>query len=225
METVFVRINSFIIIIIIKKEMLNGLESLQYLNLQINKISNIDASAFDYIPQCTELWFGGNDLSYIRADTFEKLPHLVKLELSVNRIFYIESGAFTKQRKLKRLYLHRNGLTTLRRSVFSSQHKKNLTLLLSHNPLQCDTTLCWIKQAERDGWITLNYTTADDYLSKPDCANYLDLHWDDIRSAVPWKVTVTCINKILQQFNLHYGRSRWCLAVALYYCRLVSGKV
>ena len=183
----------------IKKEMFEGLESLWYLCLSYNKISNIDGSSFDHIPQCTELRLAVNELTYIKADTFEKLPQLMILDLTKNRIFDIEPGAFTKQTKLKILYLHRNRLTFLRRNVFNSQHQTNLTLLLAVNPLLCDSKMCWIKRAERDGWITLNYTTGDQFWTKPDCANYPDRDWDNI--------TLSClpegnyINKILQTFS------------------------
>ena len=171
----------------IKNEMLEGLESLQFLNLQYNKISNIHSSAFDHIPHCTELWFYANELTYIRTDTFEKLPQLAKLELSKNRLFDIESGTFTKQKLLKLLHLHSrsNRLTTLQRNALSSQHQTNLTLLLAVNPLLRDSTMCWIKQAGRDGWITLNYIQNGDFWNKPDCANYPDRDWDDITLSCP----------------------------------------
>ena len=165
--------------------MLEGLESLQDLNLQYNQISNMEASAFDHIPHCTELWLDANELTYIRADTFEKLSHLAILGLGSNRIVDIEPGTFTKQTWLKKLHLHTNHLTTLRRDVFSSQHQTNLTLLLAVNPLHCDSKLCWIKEVERDGWIILNYTKNDDFWTKPDCANYPDREWDDIRFSCP----------------------------------------
>ena len=169
----------------IKNEMLEGLESLQFLNLQYNKIRNIHASAFDHIPHCTELWLYANELTYIRTDTFEKLPQLAKLERSKNRLFDIEPGAFTKRKMLKLLHLHHNRLTTLQRNVFSSQHQTNLTLFLSVNPLLCDSTMCWIKWDERDGWIALDYTQNDDFWNKPDCTNYPDRDWDDITLSCP----------------------------------------
>ena len=152
-----------------------------------NKISNIDGSAFDGIPQCTELWLYDNDLSHVRADTFEKLPQLVILDLAKNRILGIEPGTFTKLTRLKRLHLHRNRLATLRRDAFSSQHKTNLTLTLAINPLQCDSTMCWIKQAEQYGWITLNYSNHLGSWTKPDCGNYPDHTWDSITLSCPLK--------------------------------------
>ena len=168
----------------IKKEMFEELESLWYLRLSYNKISNIDGT-FEHIPQCTELYLYQNELGHVRADAFEKLQQLIKLGLGNNRIVDIEPGTFTKQTKLKILYLHRNRLTTLRRNVFNSQHQTSLTLLLSHNPLQCNSTLCWIKRAEREGWITLNHRETDTFWPEPDCANYLDQDWDDIPLSCP----------------------------------------
>ena len=167
--------------------MLEGLESLQILSVMYNKISNLERSAFDHIPQCTELWLYDNELSHVRADAFEKLPELIILDLAKNKMLGIELGTFTKQTKLKRLYLHRNRLTTMRRNVFSSQHQTNLTLLLAINPLLCDKKMCWIKQAERDGWITLNYTNHLGSWTKPDCGNYPDHTWDSITLSCPLK--------------------------------------
>ena len=165
--------------------MLEGLESLEMIDLSFNKISNIDANAFDHIPQYTELHFYHNELSHVRADTFEKLPLLLKLSLGRNRLVDIEPGAFTKQTKLVRLYLHTNRLTTLQNNVLSSKLQTNLTLLLTFNPLQCDSKMCWIKRAERDGWITLNYTEGDQFWPKPNCANYPDRDWDSITLSCP----------------------------------------
>ena len=45
--------------------------------------------------------------------------------------------------------------------------------------------MCWIKQADRDGWMALNYTQNDDFWNKPDCANYPDRDWDDITLSCP----------------------------------------
>ena len=167
--------------------MLEGLESLQILSVMYNKISNIDGSAFDHIPYCTELWLYDNELIHVRADAFEKLSQLMILDLAKNRILGIEPGTFTKLTKLKILYLHRNHLTTLRRTAFSSQHQTNLTLTLAINPLLCDKKMSWIKQAERDGWITLNYTNQLGSWTKPDCGNYPDHTWDSI--------TLSCLLK------------------------------
>ena len=86
---------------------------------------------------------------------------------------------------LKRLHLHDNHLTTLQRNIFNSQLQINLTLLLSHNPLRCDSKLCWIKRTEQDGWITLNYTRDGKFWTKPDWANYPDRDWDDITLSCP----------------------------------------
>ena len=51
-----------------------------------------------------------------------------------------------------------------------------LTLLIQSNPLECDSSLCWLKQGEHDGEILLSYTP---YM-KPDCTNYPHTKWDDV---------------------------------------------
>ena len=53
----------------------------------------------------------------------------------------------------------------------------NPFLFLDENPLQCDSRMCWIKDAERDGRIKLK----DKWNPKPQCVNYPGVHWDNIK--------------------------------------------
>ena len=73
--------------------------------------------------------------------------------------------------------MHQNKLTTLAKDTLSIPHHTRLALPIWDNPLQCDNKMCWVKQGEEDGWITLT----SDVHSEPDCQG---IHWDD--------VTITC---------------------------------
>lgn len=52
----------------------------------------------------------------------------------------------------------------------------------------CDSEMCWVKDAERDGWLHLspwvvgNMGSAEilDHGAAPRCANYPDQSWDDV---------------------------------------------
>ena len=187
-----------------------GLQSLKELILENNFITEIQTFAFIHLKRCSEISIKGNRLTHVSVNMFIGLPFLEKLSLSDNRISNIEPGAFAKLSKLMILDLSKNNissfapetftqqtlsiidlqgnqLTSLERNVFGSQHPSNITVLLSDNPLQCDGRLCWIKEAERDGWITLNFPLPDASWSEPNCANYPDLDWDHITLSCPVK--------------------------------------
>ena len=52
-------------------------------------------------------------------------------------------------------------------------HPANLTLIISGNPLQCDSRLCWIKEGEEEGWITWPIIQDRQLTDKPGCENFL----------------------------------------------------
>ena len=162
---------------LIRKGMFQGLESLEELYLQFNDITRIEDAAFSMLRNLTYLGLYGNKLTHIRAATFEGMSELVEVGLGRNEISNIEPGSFTN---LLVLFVPANRLTTLERNIFGNEHPTNLTLLISHNPLQCDNKMCWIKQGEEEGWLTLNLTRPHSYWTKPDCENYPDRNWDDI---------------------------------------------
>ena len=160
--------------------------------LDNNKISAISPAAFSNLNRCTILWLSGNKLINISAVVFDNLSQLKVLNLENNKIQNIQSGAFAKLTAMRVLNLQGNALTTLERDVFGKLYPTYLTLLLSRNPLECDSRMCWIKQFERDGWITLNYTQADNFSPKLDCTNYPDQKWEN--------VTLTCASEGINFF-------------------------
>ena len=70
---------------------------------------------------------------------WQGLNSLKQLRLWHNLISYIEPGSFESLSKLEGLYLHNNRLTTLEQNVFGTLIPQKLTLILSDNPLVCDS--------------------------------------------------------------------------------------
>ncbi len=157
----------------------NGLISLEVLGLHDNKLSVIEPGTFNGLISLEGLGLENNKLSVIEPGTFNGLISLEELWLSYNKLSEIEPGAFSQLPALDWLLLDGNKLIALQWTVFTDgtgniTRPASLVLELDWNPLQCDTSLCWVKQAEQDGWLTL------DSDSDPDCANYPDTDWPDV---------------------------------------------
>ena len=137
-----------------------------------NLITDIIDEALSHLDQCKELSLSENKLSSIRYAMFKGLKSLDTLDLKDNIISSTESGSFRDLPQLTEVRLDDNQLTTLD-NPFSKPSSGYIALYLSDNPLQCDTKLCWLKDAERDGWVLLKDP-------KPTCQNYPNARWDDV---------------------------------------------
>ena len=165
----------------------DGLESLKLLTLHGNKVETIETGVFRKLTQCMKIKLDSNRLSRIEKGMFDGLEALEELSLTMNRISYIEPGSFKSLMQLRKLYLYSNELTTLEQNVFNlAYHPAEVTLLLFHNPLRCNSSLCWMKQGEQDGWISWYY---DFDMFVPECGNYPGVAWADVKlpCAIPGK--------------------------------------
>ena len=149
------------------------LGALKILLLSHNDIVKINSGSFCHLTVCIDLWIDNNNLSKITENMFHGLQSLELLYLHCNDISYIQLGSFTNLYQLKELHLHQNKLTTLAKDTLPIPHHIRLALLFWDNPLQCDNKMCWVKQGEEDGWMTL----ISDVHSKPDCQG---IHWHDV---------------------------------------------
>ena len=181
-----------------------GLSFLDQLVLSDNAITEIEAGAFSHLPRCQCIWLNANELTHIRADMFKGLhflktisfhdnrlnsigadvfqgiPSLQVISLNRNNISYIQPETFANLRQLRMLGLHTNRLTTLEKNIFNEIRPQNLTLIIDDNALWCDARMCWMGDAERDGWIKFNHSRGEFVWGKPKCVNYPGVDWDDL---------------------------------------------
>ena len=154
-----------------------------YLDLSMNGLTELRPETFSGLSSLKELYLRVNRLTELRPETFTGLSSLEVLDLYQNNIGSIASRTFAGLIELRTLLLFINGLRTVEEDWFYPGF--NFTnLILSHNPLQCDRRMCWIKQAERDGRITW----PTDYMGevyKPECENYPSVDWDDVDLSCP----------------------------------------
>ena len=111
-----------------RKEMFEGLDSIELLNMDGNFISVLKGGVFTSLRTLKELDFENNTLTEVRSDAFRGLN------------------------LLSTVWLNENNLTTLESSIFFPLPRP-LTLSLNDNPMICDNRLCWLKRGEREGWV------------------------------------------------------------------------
>ncbi|KAI8509673.1 hypothetical protein Bbelb_121010 [Branchiostoma belcheri] len=95
------------------------LGNLEYLNLNNNDISDIQAGTFSATPQLEWLSLNNNKLTSLRSDMFTGLGNLEGLYLNNNDISDIQAGTFNSTPKLTTLLLHFNKLRNLRSDMFT----------------------------------------------------------------------------------------------------------
>ena len=125
------------------------------ISLDHNKISDITGSPFIHNRECTILSLDYNRLVNVTASFWVGLwaPRLLSLEM--NNIQYIQPSAFSTLPKLEGLYLAQNKLHTLSANIFEPhRHPIELEMTLLGNPLEFNSSLCWLRGGLENGWIT-----------------------------------------------------------------------
>ena len=145
-----------------------------------NDITDIPLGIFSNLTSCLELVLDSNKLTVIKSGMFKGLKSLKLLNLGHNRINHIEPGSF-RNLQLSELYLDNNRLAKPmnQQELVNSQP---IRITLGNNPLQCNSTMCWMKQAEEDKWIIWNKELS---WGEPDCANYPHVDWNDVTLYCP----------------------------------------
>ena len=159
-------------IAIIDTRSFGHLTSLKKLFLVNNRLEEIEDGAFAGLSNLVELDLSENsggvlgshyrDHSLSSGGMWVGLSSLRKLSLRDNLIGTLQSGAFSNLPNLKELDLRENSfqnLKTLDANIFEPDgYPSQLILDISENELDCDAALCWLKEGEEEGWLTLKET-------------------------------------------------------------------
>ncbi len=138
----------------IQKNLFDGL-ALRSLHLENNKIHSLHPQAFEG-ADVRDLHMANNELQVIDSGTFTNVTSLEWIDLSGNQLHTLERAILPKEPSLNtnRLFLHSNKLTTFLPSVYSGGFPRRLQLTLHDNPLVCDSSTCWMREEEENGWLT-----------------------------------------------------------------------
>ena len=153
-----------------------------YPSWSINRISAINPESFVNLSSCVILNLAANSLTGIKPESFTGLTHLERLNLVHNEITAIEPRAFAGLTSLVELALNTNQLTTLSQDVFDprlymeERDQQGVYLGLSKNPLVCDSSLCWVKEGEVQGWIYKPKTN----MFTANCVNFPGIDWFNV---------------------------------------------
>ncbi len=137
---------------VVRNDMWEGI-SLRYLHLGHNNIQSINGEMWDNIKSLRLLELNSNPLKYISPQMWEGLEELRELRLENISIAFIPPNTFANLPNLSRVKLEANRLQTLSANVFGSDVPAKFQFTLGNNPLQCDSRLCWMKEAEDQGWL------------------------------------------------------------------------
>ncbi|XP_063909623.1 protein toll-like [Zophobas morio] len=94
-----------------------NLESLQHLNLNENRLTNLDEDVFKNMPNLLNLELEDNNI-VLKKKMFRYVPQLEFLYLSGNGLENLPDGVFKPLKMLERLHLWNNKLKSLDRSTF-----------------------------------------------------------------------------------------------------------
>ena len=165
-----------------------NLFNLVELDLNRNLLPTREPENFSELGKLQLLWLRENDLVVIRGNMWIWLDSLTHLDLYENKITVIERGGFANLPMIETIVLNRNKLTTLSPDAFCLSSFPNptvpplkLTLLLDDVYLARNSSLCWLKEAEKNRLIT--YAPEPDPYSWPHrvmCVNFRDVPWDDV---------------------------------------------
>ena len=143
----------------INSTMLIGLEQLITFNLQNNHITNISPETFSNLIRLKNLYLGNNYLTIIQGSMWIGLHSLEDLNLAYNQITDIQRHGISHMPLLRTLHLYFNRLSTLRADMFNPDefHSRTykLALYFANNPFQCNSDLCWLKEAWESGLVSL----------------------------------------------------------------------
>ena len=177
LETLYLYYNK---ITVLQKSMFNGLASLTTLHMSSNLIETIPDGCFSDLSKLNNLYLNINKLSAISGNMWLGLSVLKYLYLYNNGIAALKPGDLDHLPMLERLLLYNNPLTTLSHTIFDPSVYPNTDghpgrIQLALGLMKCNSSLCWLKQGDGQGWIT--WYESSDKIYYPDCL-HLPL-WND----------------------------------------------
>ena len=175
-------------ITVVPKVSFQTLFNLVVLDFNRNQFPTVEPENFSELGKLQELLLRANDLTVIRGNMWIGLESLTYLDLYENQITIIEKGGFTNLPLIEKIEFRNNKLSTLSPDAFClspyihhTAHPSKLTLLLDGIDLFCKSSLCWLKEAENNGLITLSEEPEFDYSPhRVECVNFPDVDWDEV---------------------------------------------
>ncbi len=207
------------LITVIRRGIFTRLNDVIFMSLSHNKIRTLERGAFIGLSSLHTFYIAYNQLVTLPSGIFKPLTSLWLLSTQDNQLTSLPVGVFDGLTSLEWLLFFHNNLTclpprifnlpaltilqltsnklvTLARTVFdasaypeSDGHPAKVRVGIGNNPLQCGRNLCWLKEAEKDGWLSWN-SQSD---SQPQCSG----------SGTPWP------DVILDCTNTYTGKYPW----------------
>ena len=88
-------------------------KSVEYLQLDGNMLSKIEAGDFETFTNLTHLSIGGNGIRNVASGAFDKLKQLTEIHLHDNKIRDFPKGSFQHNQKLSDVHFENNRLTSI----------------------------------------------------------------------------------------------------------------
>ena len=151
------------------------------IHLYSNDIDKVDEWAFVEVASVSKIDLGYNQLMVIHENMLSGLQNLAWLSLQGNGIHTIEDRSFKDLTALTFLAMHYNSLKTTPQQMFDLNHLPTglNPFYIRNNPLSCDQSLCWLKQADTT-WIRV-WSPSSTQCDTPASLN--GRTWDSITTA------------------------------------------
>ena len=96
-----------------------ALQSLDWLSLTFNNMTDVEPGAISWQKTITSLSFAGNELSEISGDIWASLQSVVGLHLDHNRLIVVKNDTFRELNHIDTIYLHMNSISNIEPGAFS----------------------------------------------------------------------------------------------------------
>ncbi len=144
----------------VESKTFTDLTSLSILKLEFNYIRILQVNIFQGLSSLFDLNLRRNQIVEIDNEALLDVPSLSRLNLGNNKLTFLHQNLFGALVKLTELDLGNNDLSTFVWTLFSQGqmkgHPRSLSLYLAGNGLNCNKSICWIKEAMGEGWLNVD---------------------------------------------------------------------